>query len=130
MNQSSSASGHRKRILLVEDDAAVRRSLQLVLAGNGYDVRAYGAAHGLANDTEAMQASCIIADLLLKESDAIDLLGQMRKAGWKGSAVLISGHLNDQWRSQALNAGFDAVLEKPISGAPLLKEVRRLIGTA
>jgi DNA-binding response OmpR family regulator len=130
MNQSSSASGHRKRILLVEDDAAVRRSLQLVLAGDGYDVRAYGAAQGLAKDTEAMRASCIIADLLLQESDAIDLLGQMRKAGWKGSALLISGHLNDQWRSQALNAGFDAVLEKPISGAPLLKEVRRLIGTA
>jgi two-component system response regulator FixJ len=130
MNQSSSAPGHRKRILLVEDDAAVRRSLQLVLAGDGYEVRAYGAGQGLAKDTEAMQAACIIADLMLQESDAIDLLGQMRRAGWKGSALLISGHLDDQWRSQALNAGFDAVLEKPISGAPLLKEVRRLIGTA
>ena len=120
----------RKRILLVEDDPAVRRSLHLVLAGNGYDVRAYGRGEGLTKDVEAMQASCLVADLILEESDAIDLLDDMRMAGWTGPAVLISGHLNQQWRSEAGRAGFDAVLEKPISGVPLLREIHRLIGAA
>jgi len=120
----------RKRILLVEDDAAVRRSLQLVLVGEGYDVRAYGGSKGLSKDVEALQAACLVADLVLPESHAIDLLGDMRAAGWTGPAVLISGYLNDEWKNKALRAGFDAVLEKPIAGAPLIKEIHRLIGTA
>lgn len=130
MVQLGSEADRPKRILLVEDDAAVRRSLQLVLAGDGYDVRAYGGAKGLTKDAEAMLASCLVADLILHDSDAIDLLDKMREAGWKGPAILISGYLDDQWRSQAHRAGFDAVLEKPVSGGPLLKEIRRLIGTA
>lgn len=130
MEQAGSGAGHRKRILLVEDDAAVRRSLQLVLAGGGYDVRAYGDVKGLTRDSEAMQASCLVADLILRESDAIDLLADMRAAGWAGPAVLISGHLSDKWRSEAIRAGFDTVLEKPVSGVPLLKEIDRLIGIA
>jgi FixJ family two-component response regulator len=130
MQQLGSEMEDRKRILLVEDDAAVRRSLQLVLAGAGYDVRAYGLPTGLAKDSEAMQSSCLVADLILDDGDAIGLLNEMRAEGWAGPAVLISGRLNDKWRSEALRAGFDAVLEKPISGAPLLKEINRLIGVA
>lgn len=130
MQQLSPQADARKRILLVEDDAAVRRSLQLILAGAGYDVRAYGFPRGLASDSEAMQSACLVADLVLDDEDAIGLLDEMRSEGWTGPAVLISGYLNDKWRSEALRAGFDAVLEKPISGAPLLKEIQRLIGTA
>lgn len=130
MGETSSSAERRKRILLVEDDAAVRRSLQLLLAGDGYDVRAYGGAKGLTADAEAMQACCLVADLILHDEDAIDLLGQMHGAGWKGPALLISGHLNDQWRSEAHRAGFQAVLDKPIFGGALLKEVHRLIGHA
>ncbi|HEU4696406.1 MAG TPA: response regulator [Sphingomicrobium sp.] len=129
MQPLDSAAERRKRILLVEDDAAVRRSLQLALAGDGYDVRAYGGSTGLTKDAEALQASCLVADLILDEAHAIDLLDDLRAAGWSGPAILISGHLDDQWRSQALRAGFDAVLEKPVSGVPLLKEIHRLIGT-
>lgn len=130
MDPFDSATPHRKRVLLVEDDAAVRRSLQLALAGEGYDVRAYGASKGLTKDVEAMQASCLVADLMLDEAHAIDLLDDLRAAGWTGPAILISGYLDDRWRSEALRAGFAAVLEKPVSGAPVLKEIHRLIGTA
>lgn len=130
MASPDSAPERRKRILLVEDDAAVRRSLQLALAGEGYDVRAYGGSKGLSKDIEAMQASCLVADLILDGAHAIDLLDDMRTAGWLGPAILISGRLDDRWRSEALRAGFDAVLEKPVSGTPLLKEIHRLIGTA
>lgn len=129
MEQFSSALHRRKRILLVEDDAAVRRSLQLVLAGEGFDVRAYGDARDLAKDAEAMEASCLVADLILQGTDAIDLLSEMRAAGWTGSTILISGNLNGRWRSEADRVGFDAVLEKPVSGGPLLKEIHRLLGT-
>lgn len=114
----------------MEDDAAVRRSFQILLAGEGYDVLAYASSKGLAEDPQALGATCLVADLVLPDFDAVTLLQQMRGAGWGGSALLISGHLNDRWRSHALGAGFDAVLEKPVAGGLLLKNVRRLISAA
>ena len=124
----SSAPKDQKRILLVEDDAAVRRSLQLMFAANGYDVRAYPTSEGLAADPEALQAACLVADLVLPGPDAIQLLGQLRAAGWPGKAVLISGQLKNGSRALAKAAGFDAIHAKPIASGQLLSDVQRLVG--
>ena len=121
-------SQRRKRILLVEDDASVRRSLQLMFAANGYDVRAYPSSDGLAADAEALQAECLIADLVLPGPDAIHLLNELRDAGWCGKAVLISGHLNSESRTLATAAGFDAIHAKPIAAGQLLSDVQGLVG--
>ena len=59
------------RILLVEDDDAVRRSLQLLLVAQGYDVRAYRSGKGLAEDPEALKAACLLADLITPLSSQI-----------------------------------------------------------
>lgn len=125
-----SVSEHRKRVLLVEDDSAVRRSLQLMFAANGYDVRAYPSSDGLAADAEALQAACLVTDLVLPGPDAIKLLEQLRAAGWTGKAVLISGHLNGEFRALATAAGFDAIHAKPIAAGQLLGDVQRLVGAA
>ena len=126
----SSVSQNRKRILLVEDDAAVRRSLQLMFTAHGYDVRSYPSSDGLAADAEALQAACLVADLMLPGPDAIKLLEQMRAAGWSGKAVLISGYLKNGSLALAKATGFDAVLAKPIMAGQLLGDVQRLVGTA
>lgn len=130
MDIISSASGRRKRILLVEDDPAVRRSLQLLFAANGYDVRAYASSDGLASDAAALQSACLVADLVLPGPDAIKLLDQLRAAGWRGKAVLISGQLNGESRALAKAAGFDSILAKPIVAGQLLGDVQRLVGKA
>ncbi len=118
----------RPRILLVEDDDAVRRSLQLLLVSQGYDVRAYRTGNGLASDPEALMAVCLVADLIMSESDALQLLHDLRGAGWRGPAILISGHLTDEWATQAKAAGYDAVLPKPIGETILVGWIARLLG--
>ncbi len=123
----ASALPARPRILLVEDDDAVRRSLQLLLVSRGYDVRAYRSGHGLAEDPEALMAVCLVADLIMPESDALQLLHDLRGAGWHGPAILISGHLTDEWASQAKAAGYDAVLPKPLGETMLVGWIGRLL---
>lgn len=122
-----SAPPARARILLVEDDDAVRRSLQLLLTSRGYDVRAYRTGEGLAKEPEALSAACLVADLMMPEGDALQLLHGLRAAGWKGPSVLISGHLTDEWASQAEAAGYDAVLPKPIGESVLVGWIARLL---
>ena len=117
----------RPRLLLVEDDASVRRSLQLLLQSQGYDVRAYRTGVGLAEDVEALRAQCLIADLVIPEGDGLALLQDLRATGWDGAAILISGHLTDEWAALARKQGYDAVLEKPISENVLVNWVTRLV---
>lgn len=106
----------------------MRRSLQLLFAANGFDVRAYPSSDGLDADPEALQAACLIADLVLPGPDGIKLLEQLRSAGWAGKAVLISGHLHNGARVLAEAAGFDVIHAKPIAAAQLLGDVQRLVG--
>ena len=113
----------RRSILLVEDDDAVRRSLQLLLSARGHTVRAYSSALGLAQDPAAFGCDCLVADLLMPPTDAIALLGALRDAGWKGRAILISGNLHEEWETKAQAAGFEAVLAKPISDSSLVRVV-------
>jgi len=98
----------------VEDDSGVRRSLQLLLTGQGYEVRAYPSARGLACDPQALNADCLVADLIMPDSDGLALLQQLRHAGWNGRAILISGHIDDGWEARARGEGFAAVFTKPL----------------
>jgi CheY-like chemotaxis protein len=120
----------RPRILLVEDDAAVRRSLQLLFRANGYDVRAYSSPRGLASDQEALRSDCLVADLMMPDQDAVGLLSELRAAGWQGPAVLISGFLTKEQEARARDAGFGAVLAKPIPELALSTAIAGLLGGA
>ncbi|WP_206185962.1 response regulator [Sphingosinicella sp. BN140058] len=117
-------------MLLVEDDSAVRRALQLMLQGQGYDVRSYRSGLGLAKDAEALQAFCLVADLCMPEKNALELLRDLRGAGWGGGAILISGHLNDSDRIQAREEGYDVVLAKPLQENVLKRAVAGLVAPA
>jgi FixJ family two-component response regulator len=130
MDAMSSEAGTRPRVLLVEDDAAVRRSLQLLLRGKGYDVRAYSSPIGLAGDAEALRSDCLVADLLMPHQDACDLLVDLRGAGWHGPALLISGQLTDERVKRARAAGFQSVLPKPLADQTIAEAVGRLLGRA
>ena len=114
-------------ILLVEDDEAVRRALQLLLLSNEYQVRAYPSSSGLAKDAGALNCSCLIADLVLPPSNAIALLKELRAASWTGKSILISGLLDPFWEAKAVAAGYDAVLHKPISNSVLIRTVTELL---
>lgn len=117
----------RARILLVEDDAAVRRSLLLLLQANGYDVRAYASGIALLADSTSLDAACLVADYQMDETDGVDTLVQLRAKGWAGRAILITGHPSGALEDAAQSAGFDAIFEKPLRERALVSAVARLV---
>jgi FixJ family two-component response regulator len=104
----------RELIVIVEDDDAVRRSLQLFLHWRGYDVRAFASATRLLESDGSGHAAALIADYRLPDGDGIAVLRTMRGAGWDGRAVLLTGHGSPELPEAALASGFDAVLDKPL----------------
>ncbi len=118
----------RKRVLLVEDDAAVRRALQLLLSSQGYEVRAYPSGTGLSQDSEALRSDCLVADLVMPGGDAITLLRELRAAGWTGPGIVMSGRPEREWKAEALAAGFSAAFPKPLQDSVLLGCLASLTG--
>ena len=102
-------------VLLVDDDPAVRRSLQLVLQGSGFVVRSYATGRALLADPNVGDALAIVADYRLPDGDGVHLLEDLRKAGFRGRAVLVTGFGTPELEISARAAGYARVLEKPLA---------------
>ena len=114
-------------MLIVEDDDAVRRSLQLLLRGRGLDVRAYASATQALADPQTRRSACLVADLVMPEVDGVALLAALRKDGWDGPAILISGHLTPERSAAAEKAGFATLIRKPFNDVSLVDAVHRAL---
>jgi len=115
----------KKTILLVDDDASVRQSVNKVLRGAGYDVvLAAGGLEAVAR----FQAQAI--DLVLLD------IGLPNQNGWEACRHLSRGHANvpiivitgqtGQFKS-ALAAGAVALMEKPLDAHRLLHVIQELL---
>ena len=123
MDIQASPQAERPRILLSEDDPAVRRSIQLLLVSRGYDVRAYTSASALLSDPLAHSAIGLVADYRMPDVDGITMLQRLRAGGWRGAALLITGFSAGDLARRATDEGFNAVLEKPLKDQELLNKL-------
>ena len=115
------------KVVLVDDDAAVRNSLKLLLTGRGYAVDLYAGGEAvLTADLGTASRTCLIADYLMPDIDGLHLLKRLRKQGWLGSALLITGHFDATLEQRALAAGYSQIFEKPLRHEQLLQAVARL----
>jgi FixJ family two-component response regulator len=120
----------RPTILIAEDDPGVRRSLQLLLRGQGYDVKAYFEGHPLLDDAQSLSAACLITDYRLGTTDGLAVLSRLRSRGWQGPAILITAFPSAALTRQAEEAGFNTVMEKPLKPHVLVSLLERLAPTS
>lgn len=115
------------KVILVDDDAAVRNSLRLLLNARGYSVELYAGGEAVLESTLAGGSqTCLIADYLMPDIDGLSLLENLRNRGWLGPALLISGHFDATLERRALAVGYFQVFEKPLDHERLLDAVARL----
>lgn len=115
----------RPRIVILEDDHAVRRSMQLLLQANGFDVKAYASADALLADPETFSAACIVVDYRLEGWDGLAVLARLKRHGWNGPAILVTAFGSSALAAQAEAAGFSEVIEKPCKERVLVNAVAR-----
>jgi len=101
--------------------------MQLLLQGQGLDVRAYATGMPLLVDTASKDAACFIADYRLDGEDGIAVLKALRDRGWNGPAILVTAFSSKALVRQAIEAGFTSVFEKPLREHALVDTVLRLV---
>ena len=124
METMRTAAAGRPCLLLVEDDDGVRRGLQLLLQGQGYDVRSFASGRAALADVAPAEARYLVADYVLGDGDGIHLLSMLRDEGWTGLAVLITAFASPEVTAAAAKAGFATVLDKPFRDDDLLRALR------
>ncbi len=112
------------RILLIEDDDSLARSLELELACENYAVIVL--RDGLSGLTAAreQQPDLIILDVGLPDLSGLEICQRLRKTGSQIPIILLTGKGDTQDRVTGLDAGADDYVVKPFSIEELLARIR------
>lgn len=112
------------RVMLVEDDRELRRTLRDALAIEGYEVQtAASLAEGHALLSHAEPPDLVLLDLGLPDGEGEELLQRLRRE--RGTPLLvISAREQDGAKVRLLDAGADDYLVKPFSISELLARMR------
>lgn len=113
-------------VLIVDDDPAVRSSLQFRLEIEGYSVRTYARGADLLDDPAISSAGCLVIDYRLPDMNGLDLLLDLRRRAIKLPAILITTHPSASVRARAAAAGA-ALIEKPLLSEALIDGIRSAI---
>lgn len=114
------------RILIVDDEAQIRKFLRIALTSQGYAVaEAETARHGLA-ELAANGADVVVLDLGLPDLDGHDALEELRR--WSTVPVIVLSVRGDEAEKvRALDAGANDYVTKPFGIEELMARVRGLL---
>jgi two-component system, OmpR family, response regulator MprA len=115
------------RILVVDDESAVRNALRRAFVFAGYEVDlAEDGRQALAVLTES-SPDALVLDLLMPELDGLEVCRRMRAAGDRTPVLMLTARETVADRVAGLDAGADDYLVKPFDLDELLARVRALM---
>jgi two-component system, OmpR family, response regulator MprA len=117
------------RILVVDDDAAVRDSLRRALQLEGYDVEL--ARHGAEAleriESREVDPDAVVLDVLMPEVDGLEVCRRLRRSGNRLPVLMLTARDEVADRVAGLDAGADDYVVKPFALEELLARLRALL---
>lgn len=115
-------------ILIVDDDASVRRVLREVLEREGYTVREAANGKIALREFRRVPADLLITDIFMPEQEGVFTIGAMRREFPDLKIVAISGAAGEYHLEVARLMGAQAALHKPFHAGELTETIRGLLG--
>ena len=116
-----------RRILVIDDEENIGRSLRMILEREGYQVNALGSAAALRAFPERTRIDLFLLDVRLPDANGIDLLRELQANEITAPVVMISGHATIADAVQATRAGAFDFLEKPLGRDRVLVAVKNAL---
>jgi two-component system, OmpR family, response regulator MprA len=115
------------RILVVDDDRAVRDSLRRSLTYHGYDVDTADDGAAALAAVAAQRPDALILDVMMPRLDGLEATKALRSAGNDVAILVLTARDSVNERVDGLDAGADDYLPKPFALEELLARVRALL---
>jgi two-component system, LuxR family, response regulator FixJ len=109
---------------VIDDDDAVRESIDFLLRSAGLSVRTYDSATSFLDAAPKISAGCIITDVRMPGLSGIDLLRRLQEMQIGLPVIVITGHGDVPLAVEAMKCGAIDFLEKPFDDDVLLASVR------
>jgi len=114
-----------KRILLVDDDKALNRSVDILLTLDGYQTLPVYDGEEALQKLLHQKFDLLITDLIMPKIDGIELISKVRKLNSTLPIMVISGQLNNRLVNLLKKQEIQYIITKPINPTRFRKLVRR-----
>ncbi|HEU5132946.1 MAG TPA: response regulator, partial [Pyrinomonadaceae bacterium] len=120
------------KVLLVDDEPEARQIISTVITRTGAEVRACQSAHEALMKLSEWKPDVILSDIAMPEQDGYSFIRQVRSLphdeGGNTPAAALTAYARDIDRRQALAAGYQMHIAKPIGASQLVTMIARLAG--
>ena len=120
----------RGTVYVVDDDEAVRDSLQWLLEGKDYRVRCFESAEAFLSRYDAREVACLIADIRMGGMSGMDLQNRLMERQSPLPIVFITGHGDVPMAVETMKKGALDFIQKPFNEDQLVDLVERMLDTA
>jgi two-component system, LuxR family, response regulator FixJ len=111
-------------VYVVDDDDAVRESLEFLLSSSQLPVRTYNSASAFLASLPQLVSGCIVTDVRMPDLSGIDLLKRLTELQIKIPVIVITGHGDVPLAVEAMKLGAVDFFEKPFDGDKIVAAVQ------
>ncbi len=113
----------QQTVYVVEDDEAVRDSLELLLKSDGKPVRTYDNANAFLKDYSEKMAGCIVLDIRMPGMDGMELQKKLNEKHSILPIIFVTGHGDVPMAVDAMKEGAVDFIQKPYREEALLQKI-------
>src|SRR5580658_10596636 len=117
----------RGEIFVVDDDAAVRETLSIVLSAGGYEVICFAAGAALLSVARNRTPAAILLDVHIPGKSGMDILKELRGEDYPAPIFIISGQGDITMAVSAIKSGALDFIEKPFRGNEIVTRLSEAI---
>jgi two-component system nitrogen regulation response regulator NtrX len=117
----------KPRVLVIDDEAAIRESLRMILEYEGYECVLAGTGQDGLVAVERESPDLVFLDIKMPGMDGLEVLDRIRAASESLPVVMISGHATVATAVEATKRGAFDFIEKPLESERVLVTVRNAI---
>jgi two-component system response regulator HydG len=117
----------RTRILIVDDDPGVRKTLSDILANQGFAPLAVSSGKAALEVAPGQMPIIALIDLRLRDMSGLELMRELKKFSPNIECIVVTGHASQTSAIDAINLGAYSYVQKPYDLPQLLLTIRRAI---
>jgi DNA-binding NtrC family response regulator len=114
----------KTRIIVVDDDESIRKTMKAILEDEGYIVDLAESGKEAIQKTNDQKYNLALLDIRLPDMEGIELLKSMKESIPRTRKIMVTGYPSMQNAIGALNKNADAYLVKPVDVEKLLETVK------
>lgn len=121
---------NKGKVYVIDDDEAMRDSLNFLLDAAGFDVTLFETAENFFDVLPGLEFGCIVSDVRMPGIDGMELLKRMKVSHGKFPVVIMTGHGDVPLAVEAMKLGAVDFLEKPFEDDRLIGMIEAAIRQA